>query len=58
MTIRFTWSNEDGEPWRDILKKTARAEFEAIRSETDSVKIAQFLITWREANAKIHDKVN
>lgn len=58
MTRRFTWANEDGEPWEQILRKTARAEFEAIRSETDTVKIAQFLITWREAIAKIHEKVN
>ena len=28
MTQRFTWNNEDGEPWRDILRKTSRAEFE------------------------------
>ena len=58
MTKRFTWANEQGEPWQDILQKTARAEFEAIRSETDTVKLAQFLITWREAVAKIHEKVN
>jgi len=58
MTKRFNWANEDGEPWESILRKTARAEFEALRSETDTVKIAQFLITWREAIAKIHEKVN
>ena len=58
MTSRFTWANEHGEAWKDILRKTARAEFEAMRSETDSVKVAQFLITWREAIAKIHEKVN
>jgi hypothetical protein len=40
MTKRFTWANEDGEPWESILRKTARAEFEAIRAETDSVKLA------------------
>ncbi len=35
MTRRFTWTNEDGEPWREILAKTARQEFEMIRNETD-----------------------
>ena len=40
MTKRFTWTNEDGEPWKDILRKTARAEFEAMKSESDSVKVA------------------
>ena len=24
MTCRFTWNNDDGEPWRDILRKTSR----------------------------------
>ena len=28
MTQRFTWSNENGEPWKDILRRTARGEFE------------------------------
>ena len=58
MTRRFNWANEDGEPWDKILRKTARAEFEEQRSETDTVKLAQFLITWREALGRIHEKVN
>ena len=28
MTNRFTWNNEDGEPWKEILRKTSRMEFE------------------------------
>ena len=28
MTQRFNWNNEDGEPWKEILRKTSRAEFE------------------------------
>lgn len=28
MTQRFTWNNEDGQSWREILSKTARTEFE------------------------------
>jgi len=35
MTRRFTWANEDGQSWREILAKTARIEFEHIRNETD-----------------------
>lgn len=58
MTRRFTWANEDGEPWQQILRKTARAEFESLRSETDSVKVGKFLITWRESLRQIHNKVN
>ena len=40
MARRFTWANEDGEPWDQILKKTARSEFEELRSETDTLKLA------------------
>ncbi len=58
MTVRFTWTNEDGKSWREILQKTSRAEFEALRTETDSVKVGKFMITWREAITKIHAKIN
>ena len=58
MTRRFTWANDDGEPWDQILRKTARSEFEEMRTETDSLKLAKFLITWREALGRIHEKVN
>jgi len=30
---RFYWPNEKGEPWRDVLKKAARKEFEEARYE-------------------------
>ena len=33
MTNRFTWNNDDGEPWKQILRKTARKEFEDLRKE-------------------------
>lgn len=39
MTDRFTWCNENGEPWRDILRRTARMEFEQIRDEKDAMKV-------------------
>ena len=58
MTNRFTWNNEDGEPWQDILRRTARAEFEELRNETDTLKVAKVMITWRESVARIHEKIN
>ena len=58
MTKRFTWANEDGEAWDQILRKTARTEFEELRTETDSLKLAKFMITWRDALGRIHEKVN
>ena len=44
--------------WKLILQKSAKQEFEMMRNETDDVKIGKFLITWREAIRRIHDKVN
>merc|ERR1712023_37136 len=58
MTMRFTWNNEDGEPWKDILRNTARQEFEALRTETDTLKVGKFLLTWRETIQRVHEKVN
>lgn len=58
MTQRFTWTNEDGQPWREILQWTARSEFELMRKETDAVKVGKFVITWREAVRRIHEKVS
>ena len=58
MTRRFTWANDDGEPWNEILRRTARVEFEAMRTETDSVKVGKFMLTWRDAIARIHHKLN
>ena len=58
MTRRFTWANEDGQSWREILERTARQEFEMIRNETDQVKLSKFVITWRDAVFRIHEKIN
>jgi hypothetical protein len=40
------------------LAKSARSEFELIRTETDPVKLGKFIITWRDAVMRIHEKVN
>ena len=40
------------------MRKTARTEFEELRGETDTLKLAKFMITWRDATARIHEKVN
>lgn len=29
-----------------------------MRTETDSVKVAQFIITWKDAIMRIHEKIN
>ncbi|CAI2382986.1 unnamed protein product [Moneuplotes crassus] len=58
VTARFNWNNEEGESWRDILRASARAEFEQIKEENDPLIIGKFLITWRDAINRMHEKVN
>jgi len=58
MTCRFTWCNEEGRPWKEILRASARAEFEQLRHEKDPLIIGKTLLTWQEANKRIHEKVN
>ena len=58
MTNQFYWNNEDGEPWKEILRKSARHEFEQIRGETDSVKIGKFMITWKDSMMRLDEKLN
>lgn len=58
MTSRFTWANDDGESWKDILRRTARSEFEQMRKETDSVIVGKFMVTWKDTIMRIHEKIN
>jgi len=46
---RFTWRNEKGEVWGNVLKRSARKEFEAGRHEMDHAIILKLLITGRTA---------
>ena len=58
VTARYNWNNENGEPWKLILRASARIEFEEIRKEIDPVVVGQFVITWKDAVIRMHEKVN
>jgi hypothetical protein len=45
----FTWPNEQGAPWRDVLRLSARREFEAARVEKDPETIARLVVVGRDA---------
>ena len=45
----FTWKNERGETYRDVLTASARAEFESARFESDPVIVTKLIVTGREA---------
>jgi hypothetical protein len=49
-TRHFTWNDiKTGEPWRLILQRNARKEFEQARKERDALMIARMLVTGRQA---------
>lgn len=48
-TRLFTWTNEHGVPWRDLLRDSTRLEFEQARYETDPEVIARLLVVGRDA---------
>ena len=58
VTARYNWNNEDGEPWKDILRVSARAEFEQIKEEIDPLIVGKFIVTWRDVINRMHEKVN
>jgi hypothetical protein len=48
----FVWRDEHGRVWRDVIRASARAEFEAARREPDPELINRMLVTGRDAVAR------
>ncbi len=46
---QFDWKNHNGEIWKDVLRKSARKEFEESKEETDPVILYRMLVTTRDA---------
>jgi len=53
---KFNFRNEKGERWSDVLKKSARQEFEQGRWETDPIIITKLIIGGRDALQQIEEK--
>lgn len=56
-TSGFFWFNEKGECWRDVLRKSARREFDNSKYETDPVLLMKMMVTTREAIAKVQEQM-
>ena len=52
----FYWPNEDGEPWSQVLSKSARKEYEEARYERDPLIIARLLVVGRDAMMQAQNK--
>jgi hypothetical protein len=45
----FVWKDEHGRVWRDVIRSSARQEFEAARHEPDPELINRMIVTGRDA---------
>ncbi|GBF90541.1 hypothetical protein Rsub_03537 [Raphidocelis subcapitata] len=45
----FVWRDDRGRVWRDVIRASARAEFEAARREADPELINRMIVTGRDA---------
>ena len=45
----FVWKDERGRVWRDVIRKSARDEYEAARFEQDPELINKMIVTGRDA---------
>lgn len=52
-----TTRNEQGQLMSDVLRTSARKEFEAAREERDPETVARMIITGRDCVMQIHDMV-
>lgn len=48
----FVWRDARGRVWRDVIRGSARAEFDAARLESDPELVSRMLVTGRDAVQK------
>ncbi len=53
----FYWKNHDGIPWSDVIKRSARKEFEAARYERDPIMISRMIVVGYDCVEKTKQKV-
>ena len=47
-SFMFVWKNERGLEWKEVIRESARKEFEAARHERDPEMVARLLLTGRD----------
>lgn len=55
-TRMFTWLNDRGVPWSQVLRENTRKEFEQARFESDPAVITRLLYVGRDCLAQTTDK--
>jgi hypothetical protein len=56
ITALFDWPNEQGVIWRDVLRQSARQEFEDARYESDPEIINRLLVVGRDAVGRVSER--
>eukprot|EP00871_Galdieria_phlegrea_P005553 jgi/Galph1/599/GphlegSOOS_G5391.1 len=57
VTKTFTWQHPSGLTWGEVLKTSARKEFEEAKFERDAETIVRMLVTGRQALMIIQEKL-
>ncbi|EFN55969.1 hypothetical protein CHLNCDRAFT_145297 [Chlorella variabilis] len=52
----FDWPDEKGRLWRDVLRESARQEFEAARCEVDPEIVNRLLVVGRDAMHQVAER--
>ncbi|KAL6767350.1 CPLD69 [Auxenochlorella protothecoides x Auxenochlorella symbiontica] len=56
VTRAFVYPDNDGRLWRDVLRESARQEYEAARFEQDPEIINRLIVVGRDAVSQVTDK--
>lgn len=56
-TNEFYWNNEKGQCWKDILRKSARREFDLSKDQTDNIHIMKMIVTTRQAISRTREQM-
>ncbi|KAI7844439.1 hypothetical protein COHA_001986 [Chlorella ohadii] len=56
ITALFDWPDQNGRLWRDVLRESARAEFEAARYEDDPEILNRLLVVGRDAVHRVAEQ--
>ncbi|KAL3156400.1 hypothetical protein ABBQ38_000713 [Trebouxia sp. C0009 RCD-2024] len=52
----FVWHNEQSKTWRDVLRQSARQEYELARHEQDPELISRMIVSGRDAVHQVVEK--
>lgn len=55
-SLLFVWKNDRGQSWKDVIRESARKEYEEARFETDPEIINRLLVSGRDCVQQVKDR--